>query len=420
MDLNKQLTENREKLAELRKQGAALSEKLGKGENLSQEERDQFSEIEKDIGEREQKCTDLQRALKVGNFKEGENGSIGMDEKEKREYSLVRALRALVNPKDARAQDAATFEFEASAEVARRTSMAPQGFYVPRDVGAAPSPEKRDMQVTVGNQGGNLVATNLMPGVIELLRNTMALQSAGITRMDGLVGDVAIPKQTGASTAYWITPEGGTPSESTPTIGSVTLSPKTIGAFTDVTRNLLLQSSIDVEGFLRTELATVLGLGIDLAGIYGAGADGAPQGLDNVTNVGSVAFSIDDNPTWAEIVELRSAVASANALSGSQKFVTESNMIGTLMTTTKDAGSGQFLMNSENETMMGRDVVESNQVTDGDLWFGNWAMLVLGMWGSLDILVDPYTSSTSGTVRVVALQAVDFVCRHPEAFAKGT
>lgn len=421
-DLNKQLTEHREKLAELRKQGAALSEKLGKGENLNQDERDQFKEIEREIGEREEKCTDLQRALKVGNFKEGEDGGIDMEEKDKRNYSLQRLLNAAANPKNQRAQDAATLEFEASAEVARRMSMSPQGFYVPRDISVPNKTrqEQRDMQATVGSQGGNLVATNLMPGMIELLRNAMALDQAGITTMDGLSGDVAIPKQTGASTAYWITPEGGSPSESTPTVGQVTLSPHTIGAYTDFTRQLMLQSSIDVELFLRNELATVLGLGIDLAGIYGTGAAGQPQGLDNVTNVGSVTFSTDDNPTWAEVVELRTAVASDNALSGNQRFVTESNMVGTLMTTTKDAGSGQFIMNGENDTVMGRQVVESNQITDGDLWFGNWVMLVLGMWGGLDIIVDPYTNSTSGTVRVVALQSVDYVCRQPEAFAKGT
>jgi hypothetical protein len=49
--------------------------------------------------------------------------------------------------------------------------------------------------------------------------------------------------------------------------------------------------------------------------------------------------------------------------------------------------------------------------------FGNFADLVIGMWGSLDLMVDPYTGSTAGTVRVVALQDVDVQLRNVVSFA---
>ena len=49
--------------------------------------------------------------------------------------------------------------------------------------------------------------------------------------------------------------------------------------------------------------------------------------------------------------------------------------------------------------------------------FGNWADLIVGMWGVLDLMVDPYSNSTSGTVRVVALQDVDVAVRHAESFS---
>jgi len=39
------------------------------------------------------------------------------------------------------------------------------------------------------------------------------------------------------------------------------------------------------------------------------------------------------------------------------------------------------------------------------------------MWGGLDLLVDPYTGGTSGTVRVSVLQDVDVTVRHPESFS---
>jgi HK97 family phage major capsid protein len=68
-------------------------------------------------------------------------------------------------------------------------------------------------------------------------------------------------------------------------------------------------------------------------------------------------------------------------------------------------------------TINGYRAIVSNQVTAGDLYFGNFADLLVGMYGGLDILVDPYTSSASGTVRVRALQSVDVAVRHAVSFA---
>jgi hypothetical protein len=49
--------------------------------------------------------------------------------------------------------------------------------------------------------------------------------------------------------------------------------------------------------------------------------------------------------------------------------------------------------------------------------FGNFADLIIGMWGGLDLMVDPYTGSTAGTVRVVTLQDVDIAVRRAESFS---
>ncbi|MEZ7686630.1 phage major capsid protein, partial [Neisseria flavescens] len=51
------------------------------------------------------------------------------------------------------------------------------------------------------------------------------------------------------------------------------------------------------------------------------------------------------------------------------------------------------------------------------LIFGNWSDLMIAHWGVLDVIVDPYTKSTAGAVRITTLQDVDIAVRHVESFA---
>jgi hypothetical protein len=117
------------------------------------------------------------------------------------------------------------------------------------------------------------------------------------------------------------------------------------------------------------------------------------------------------------VVALESDVATANALLGTPVYLMNAAMRGNLKTTKKDAGSGIFIM--ENGEVNGYRGVLSNQVASGDLWFGNFADLIIGYFSGLDLMVDPYTHSTSGTVRVVAMQDCDIAIRHPESFSRG-
>jgi HK97 family phage major capsid protein len=167
---------------------------------------------------------------------------------------------------------------------------------------------------------------------------------------------------------------------------------------------------------IRTDLATVLALKIDLSGLYGTGSNSEPLGLKLTTGVGTEDF-LADAPSFAEVVAMESDLATANALMGSPVYLMNAAMRGNLKTTKKDAGSGIFLM--ENGEVNGYRGVLSNQVAANDLWFGNFADLIIGYFSGLDLMVDPYTHSTSGTVRVVAMQDVDIAVRHPESFTRG-
>lgn len=346
---------------------------------------------------------------------------VGMSGKEVKEYSILRALNALANPQDANAQRAAAFERECSDAAAKVLGKESRGFMVPFEV------QKRDLNVTTATAGGNLVATNLMAGnFIDLLRNAMVIDGLGAQFLTGLVGKIAIPKQSGGATAYWVA-ESGAPTESQQTIAQVTMQAKTVGAFTDISRQLLKQSSIDVEGFVQRDLAAVLGLAIQQAAISGTGQNNQPSGLLTLITP-SVAGGTDGAaPTWANIIELETDVSVANADVGSMGYLTNAKVRGKLKGTTKANNQNGFVFEQGDMPLNGyragiTNAVPSN-LTKGAgtdlsaILFGNFADLLIGMWGGLDLTVDPYSGSTSGTVRVVALQDVDVAIRHAESFA---
>ena len=337
---------------------------------------------------------------------------IGLTKSEVRDFSLMKAVRAMANPTDRNAQRDAEFEFEASREAAQRAGIDPQGLYLPHDV--LRSWNQRDLNTT---NDSALVAEAYRGGdFIDVLRNASSVMQAGATMLSGLSGDVKIPKKTAASSGAWIASEGGASTESEPTFGQVTMSPKTVGAFTDITRLMMMQSSLDIENLVRNDLSTALALAIDNGALQGSGSSGQPTGIKNTSGINAPTSFAAANPTFAEVVAMETAVAEDNANMGSLAYILPASMYGSLKTTVKDSGSGQFVV-EPGGTINGRQAIVSNQVTAGDLYYGNFADCLVGLYGGLDITIDPYSASNTGTVRIVALQTVDVAVRHAVSFA---
>ena len=356
------------------------------------------------------------------------DGSIGMGESDLQQYSIVRALLAMSearkgNPKAWEIY--APFEREASNTVAKRLGKDPKGFFVPVDV----MREKRDLNVGSVAAGGYLKATETR-SMIEMLRNRLILGVAGATVITDLVGDVAFPKQTGAATAYWVA-ESGAPTESQQTLGQVLMQPKTVAAWTDYSRKLIQQSSLDVENFVRADLTAVLARAVDLAGLHGTGANNQPTGVAATSGIGSVVGGTNGAaPTWVHVTQLEREVAIDNADVGSLSYLTNPKVRYKLKNTYRNATYGEIPIwgDSREQPLNGYPAHISTQVsstltkgsasgTASAIFFGNWAELLLGFWSGIDILVDPYSLSTTGSHRVVAFQDVDVAVRHAESFA---
>lgn len=356
------------------------------------------------------------------------SAEVGMSDNEVRQYSFVRALHALANPTDMRAREAAAYEFEVGRAAAEKSNKEARGLIVPFDVLRART-EQRELVVGTPSAGGHLVATDLLSGsFIELLRNAMVINGLGTRYLSGLVGNIAIPKQTGGGTMAWVT-EGNAPSASDQTFAQVSMSPKTAAARTQISRKLLLQSSVDIENFVRQDLATVVGLGIQAAAINGSGASGQPRGILNTSGIGAVVGGTNGAaPDWDHIVDLETEVSVANADVGTLGYLTNAKVRGALKKTFVDGpGTGIRVWQPGDTPLNGYQAAVTNAVpgniTKGTgtnlsaIIFGNFADLIIGMWGGLDLQVDPYSAGDSGAVIVRAFQDVDVAVRHAESFA---
>ena len=340
------------------------------------------------------------------------DAEIGMSDKERRDFSFIRAINALAHPNSQEAQRAAGFELEVSRAAQQKSGKEARGILIPADVLGY---GRRDLTVGAASAGGDLVATDLMSdSFIDLLRKALVMQTAGATVMTGLQGMVALPRQSGGATVYHVA-ESGSITESQLTVDQVTMQPRTIGALTDYSRRLLLQSSIDIENLVRRDLAQQIAIEVENQAINGTGASSYPLGFLNVTGINTES----GYTTFADYVNAEASLSTDNALLGSLGYMMNSALRGTLKTTEKSATgtNANFIYEADN-TINGYPAYVSNSMPNNTAVFANFSDILIGFWSGLDIMVDPYTGSASGTVRVVAMQDYDVAIRHPESICK--
>ncbi|MEW6304685.1 MAG: phage major capsid protein, partial [Verrucomicrobiota bacterium] len=356
--------------------------------------------------------------------------AIGMNDQEIKRYSLVRAIRALANK-----QPLDGLELEASQAVAKRTRRDPQGFFIPHDVtsrslahvhgldGARVAQLAlaiRALNAGTATAGGYTIGTEVLGGsMIELLRNKMLVTSMGARMLSGLVGDIAIPKHTGGATAYWLT-ETAEVSASQQTFGQLGLTPHRLAGLTAYTKQLLAQSSIDVEGFVRDDLMQVLAIAKDLAVIAGSGVSGEPLGIINVTGINTVTFGAA--ATRAKAIDFQSTVASDNASRGALAYLTTPAAAAKWMGIAEAANTAEWLWkgNIDEGQVVGRPARSTNQVPNDKVLYGNWNDVIIADWDGMDVVVDPYTLAAQNQVRIVITLMTDTGLRNAVSFCVST
>jgi HK97 family phage major capsid protein len=345
-----------------------------------------------------------------------------------RKYSLLRAARCMLQ---GRAKPDG-LEGEVHDELVKRSGKNALGFMMPYSTRGGRIDARMERRALDSTAGTGSIPTILEADWIELLRNAMKVKQAGAREITDVQGKLAIPRQNAAATAYWLA-ESGIPTGSNQTLDQVLFTPHTIGAFTDISRRFFELTIIDSgEEFVKMDLTAILARGVDLAAINGSGASNQPLGiLQNtaITTNNTVALGTNGGaPTWETMVQLYTTVARGNAADlGEFSYLGNADVTGTLATTAK-IGSTFPIFLLEDDKVYSKRYLESNQVP-ANLTKGTatgtlsaiigaiWNQLIIAYWTGIDILVDPYTGSSSGTVRIVALQDMDVQPRHPEAFA---
>jgi HK97 family phage major capsid protein len=343
--------------------------------------------------------------ISMENGKVQETAAIGLTKAEAQRYSFMNVVRALSGERID-----IGFERECSDAVSKKVGRSARGFFVPFDV-----QNVRDLQIASPGTGSNVVATNLMSGsFIEALRSKMALQALGVPVMGGLVGDIAIPKGTTA-TGYWVD-ETTAPTESLPVLSQVTGTPRAVGGLVHISRKLLKQSSIDVESFVRNEIAMALATKIDQAAFNGAGTN-EPVGLLTGPISTDVAMTAG-SATYADIASMLSTLEGKDVGLDAVKFAVTSEVFWKLATTATSSNGPSFIADYNTGKILGRDAVVSSNVTANYGFVGDWSQMMLLMWGNgLDLTVDPYSASTTGLLKVVGFMDVDIIVRQAAAFA---
>lgn len=291
-------------------------------------------------------------------------------------------------------------------------------------------------QVGTAAQGGNLVETELLAGdFIEVLRNATVTGQLGARFMPNLVGDINIPRQDTQTPTYWVG-ESVALTEGEATFDQVQLRPHTVGALSKFSRLMLQQATPAIEQITRDDLTRSIGLAVDAAALFGTGTSSQPTGIANTANVGSVVMGTNGgNYTFDAMTSLYATPLEANAPQANLAFAINAKVKGYLATL--KSSTGQYLWNPQSgvagsspSQLLGYKYAVSNQLpwnltkgTSGAVCsmsiFGNWQELLIGEWGVLEIMVNPYDSAgfTTGDVSVRAMLTCDVGVRHAASFA---
>lgn len=400
------LTELIEKRSNTVNQMKALADAAAKASrDLTDEENTQFEKLkteERSIQaqiDRVEYLRSLERAVPADHIGDGHNKDF---EKLKRSVSVQNIIQAQIA---GRSLSGAELEYNKEAE--KRSGKKAQGAFIPFD-----ALETRATNNTT--TAAELVATNHRPqDYIGALRSSNIVRQMGVRTLTGLSGDVVIPKFGSGLSLGWVGEEEAVP-ESNMSFDAITLTPKHTGGKTEMSRQLIQQSSPDIESLIREDLSFLVAKNIDEAILAGTGVKD-PLGIINTTGVLTGTFPDGlTGVSWQNILELIQQIEDEN--------ITNLQWLGTSALKT-------FLAGVEKSTGTGQYLYQNGQV--GELPFkvsanlpakkailGDFSQVLLGVWSEIDILVNPYAEPaySRGGVQVRAMATCDVAVRHPKAF----
>lgn len=349
---------------------------------------------------------------------------LGLSAKETQKYSIFRAIRALkFGGVNRQFVEEAAFEIECSRGVAKQLGRElTSNILIPGEVLTRPLGEAavRAMATQPGSKGGYLVNVENM-GFIEILRNRSVALAMGARNLSGLVGNVTFGRQTGKASVTWQGSDGASVTATDQALGQISLTPKTAIAITDVSEQLLRQSTPSAEQFVMADLAADIAIdGVDNAVINGTGG-AQPLGIKNTTGITSGQDAAA--ATYAKILAFVSTAGASNAIKANPGFVTNTAGAAVLMQKQRFTSTDTPLWtgNMLDGECVGFKAMSSEQLASGNLIFGSWGEVVIGDWGVLELAMDNGgTRFNQAQVGIRAMWMVDVMIRYPQAFVVST
>jgi HK97 family phage major capsid protein len=359
-------------------------------------------------------------ALRAGDYINGENRR--REEQEVRNYSFLTAMRQQMKGK------LEGFELEMHQEAvkeARANGVEIEGIGVPSIV--LRKSEKRDMSAaggSNGSEGGVMVPTMLQDGFIDTLASKMVLREMGATFLDGLIGNVDIARKTSTTTAAW---EGelDAGAEASPAWDKISLTPNRLGAYIQLSKRLIHQTSRAAEGIAKDDIIRAIRLAVETEAIVGTNLS---TGILSTSGIGSVVGGTTGAaPAWSHITALEKEVAVDDADIGSLGYLTNPKVRNKLKNVAVGTDMRMILAPNEKELngyRMGITNLVPSTLDKGAstgvcsaIIFGNFNDLIIANWAGLDIVIDPYTDAKNSLVNVIVNSWWDVAVRRAQSFA---
>lgn len=350
----------------------------------------------------------IDRARKIEALERSEpgtpiNGDAKLDREIRSRFSLLRACAG-----KAGLDVDWGFEREVQPELAKRAGRQAQGIFVPTEIF-----EKRVLTTSAGSE---LVSTDHRPDLyISALTASSVVRALGARVLAGLVGNLSIPRETASPTTAWVAENAGL-SVTDGNFDAVTLQPKHVGSLGEYSRNMLMQTSPDVEQLYRDMMGRNLALAIDRAAIKGGSSNEptgilATSGIQTVTAPGSIYEAVADAVALADIEN----VAAQRAL----LTTPEMRKIASLALDTQGRPIGIPAVFHDVATTFSNQVPKTlGGGTEHGMIYGDWTELLIGIWSEIDVLVNPFetTAYSKGNVQIRAMSTVSTAVRHVKAF----
>lgn len=341
------------------------------------------------------------------------NVALNLSPKEIERYSIVRALTAC------REKDASTsFEREISLECWKRMrrvgSPAPHELVVPHEI------LQRDLQVALASAGGFLTGDPRVPTLADAQRPRGIVRRAGATIITGLSGDVLVARQTGTATVKWLTNEVDAAAESQQTVANVALTPKTVSAYTEVSRQLWTQAPVLAELLVRRDLAGLAETALDAAALAGSGASGQPLGIVN-SPVGTFTGA---SIAWSGVLEAQTDVFTASAAANPAAFAyVTTPAVASLLAQRQGFSTLEPIWRGalDEGSVAGARAFSSTSVPSATILLGDWSQFVVAEFGpGIELRVNPYANFPAGIIGVVVFYTLDVGMFFPNAFSVAT